>query len=314
MKVEVTREELKRIVNNAASVVDKKSTIPVLANVLFEAEDGRITLSATDLEVCYTTQINADITEPGRCLAPVHPLSKLLAALTTETVIIEAQKDSVVISSKGQFSFPAMDPDDYPAFALPESTTNDMVPIDAESFLTPISSVLHATARKENYHGIPGVLIKKVDDQLHVVASDGTRLSMRKIDADIPLRGSFVMSRKSVSVVKKINKSSSVLLFKQTDDGIVLKNEYEDTVLIRPVQLSYPDYVRILEAEEIAVFETDTKAFVKMIKRLCLASDTQPYVNICIDSGVLKGHARSDLLEVSEEIPVSTSSGDFSAW
>jgi DNA polymerase-3 subunit beta len=311
MQVTATKSNVLSLITNAAAVVDKKATTPVLLHVLMEADGSEMKISATNLELSYTGRTEAHIKEKGRCLIPSAPFLKLIKTIKDDSVDITATSEHVVITAdraRARFTFPVRDPDDFPVFTVPEAC-EDMIPVDADSFVSCISNVLHA-ASKDNYQGVRGVLIKKVEEYLHSVATDASRLAIRKTHApELPLERPLVISTEAALMIKRLFKESSVIMLKQLKESLVLQNEAGDLIEIRELQKPFPDYQEILtrcEAEKIA-FEVQTADFIKTLKRISVACENSfPYVHLTLSGSTLTAEARSDTTEAKEKIHVDT--------
>jgi len=307
MKIKVSRKDFQKLMTKAQTVIQRSPSIPVLGHVVLSAGEGELSLTATDLQVFYRGTIPLEGSEAGRCLIPGLSFFKLLRATKEEEIEISASSDEVKISAgKSVFKFPALDPEDFPAFSeVPEQ----MNPIDSESFIEALSRVQHACSRDE-WQGINGVCLKKENDCLVAVATDGHRIAIQKLDAtDIALDAKLVIPLKGVKAIMKICKDSALLTIAALKDAFVLRTE-NDLLNICLLQRPFPDYERIIADSPPVLFHVETNSLLAMLKRVGIACDDKnPYVRINVN-GALKAEAWSEEVEAVEQIHVNLEEPD----
>src|SRR5918999_3243559 len=163
MKFRCERDELLNGVQFASRAISNRATLPVLSGLKIEAaEDGRVSLAATDLELTMETAIRAGVDEPGRAIVPGRLFGEMSRSLGTGQVTVGAGDAEVEIGSgRGQFRVKALAPDDYPALPL-EDPTHDTaaveVDVDAGVLASALSQVVRAASTDETRQILTGVL------------------------------------------------------------------------------------------------------------------------------------------------------------
>ena len=117
MKVIINKEEILSSLSHVQSIVEKRNTIPILSNVLFEALDNNLTLSATDMDISITEKIKCNIIEEGSITVPAHTIYDIVRKLPDGSEIEFISNDGSkfsIRSSKSKFSLPCLSKDDFP--------------------------------------------------------------------------------------------------------------------------------------------------------------------------------------------------------
>ena len=116
MRFTITRENLQQGLGAVAGSIPTRTTLPVLSNILIEAEDGAVRLSGTDLDTAVSVRVPAEVAEPGAITAPAKKLQEIARELPGATEIT-TQGDSILISSgRSRFKLNGLPKDEFPAF------------------------------------------------------------------------------------------------------------------------------------------------------------------------------------------------------
>lgn len=183
MKLSIPKSELLRGLARIQSIVEKRNTMPILANVLLEArsegEGGLLELAATDLEVGIRSSQPADVQTAGSVTASAKKLYEIVRELPEEPVHIEVSPDSylTIRCARAQFSLAGNSAEEYPT--LPTASPGKTVTVQSVVLSQMIERTMYAASADETRYNLNGVFIEQIADtgKLRMVATDGHRLS-----------------------------------------------------------------------------------------------------------------------------------------
>src|SRR5215813_12297291 len=181
MKVTVLQENLARGLGIVSKAVSPRSTLPVLANVLIASDEGRLRLSATNLEMGITCWIPARIDEEGSTTVPARTFSDLVSTLPGDQVLLKLDSQTQTLNVRGGSStndIKCIDAQEFPPIPVPDF--DGAVQINVGDFREMIHQVAFAASSDEARPVLMGVLIQVEKDKLTMAAADGFRLSVRK--------------------------------------------------------------------------------------------------------------------------------------
>lgn len=251
MTVEVSRDALLGALRSVVDMVEKRTTIPVLSNLLFVAEGGRVSVTATDLDRHAIARCEA----AGE-LCTTMPADKLLAAVSSlkpgVKLTIEPIAGRAAVTIKGgggKRTIPTLPAKDFPERELPQDATRFSV--SAAQFVRMLDAVGIAQSAEETRYYLIGVYLHAADKLLRAAATDGQRL-MR---AEIPLpegaeaMPAVIIPTKAVTALRKLlGKAEGDAVLSVTSDLIAVQFG-EATILSRTVEGSYPDYSRVIPSD-----------------------------------------------------------------
>jgi DNA polymerase-3 subunit beta len=181
MKVTVLQENLARGLGVVSKAVSPRSTLPVLANVLIASDEGRLRLSATNLEMGITCWVPARIDEEGSTTVPARTFSDLVGTLPSDQVLLKLDPQTQTLNVRGGSStndIKCIDAQEFPPMPVPDF--DGAVQINVGDFREMIHQVAFAASSDEARPVLMGVLVQVDKDKLTMAAADGFRLSVRK--------------------------------------------------------------------------------------------------------------------------------------
>ena len=187
MKVTVLQENLARGLGTVSKAVSPRSTLPVLANVLIASDEGRLRLSATNLELGITCWIPARIEEEGSTTVPARTFSDLVTTLPSDQVLLRLDPQTQTLNVRGGTStndIKCIDAQEFPPMPVPDF--DGAVQINVGDFREMIHQVAFAASSDEARPVLMGVLVQVDKDKLTMAAADGFRLSVRKAVLSTP--------------------------------------------------------------------------------------------------------------------------------
>jgi DNA polymerase III subunit beta len=315
MEIRMSAEELQRALYRAQGIVDRRATMPILANVLLEAEGDRLVVSATDLEIGLRGDHPAEVTAAGRVTVPARHLLDIVKNLPQSEVSLKrVSGDRIEITSgKARFKIVGAAADDFPA--LPEVDDVPLVDLPAETLSEMVEKTHYAVSTDETRYNLNGVYVEQDGGTLRMVATDGHRLALmeRAFEGDFKLDRGVIVPRKGLAEMRRLlaEKPGTVSLgFSGTNavfrtEGLVL--------VMRLVDGQFPDYRQVIPDSGKSPVVVGREAFLGTLKRVRIVSgDRAPAVRLKAASGVLTVFSENpDLGEATEEIEVDYTGGEL---
>src|SRR5919107_5195014 len=178
MKATIERATLLKGLGHVHSVVERRNTIPILSNVLIEAdEEGGIRLMATDLDLQINERVEANVTDPGATTVPAHTLFDIVRKLPegSQVELIAAEGRMQVNAGRARFTLSTLPRDDFPIIAEGELPTRFELP--AATLRQIIDKTRFAISTEETRYYLNGIYFHVTDGELKAAATDGHRLA-----------------------------------------------------------------------------------------------------------------------------------------
>ncbi len=272
MKVTVLQESLAHGLSVVSRAVSPRSTLPVLSNVLIATDEGRLRLSATNLELGITCWIGAKIEEEGSTTVPARTFVDLVGTLPAEQVSLSLNAQTQVLNVRAGASntdIKCIDAQEFPPLPVPEM--DGAILLNVADFKEMISQVVFAASVDEARPVLMGVLVNVDKDTLTMAAADGFRLSVRKgtlsqpaaqpVSAIIPGRALSELAR----VATDGNEMISMVLPKGRGQVVFRMKEVE--VVSQLIDGTFPDYQQIIPRSYKSRTILSTPALLKACKQ-----------------------------------------------
>jgi len=312
MHFTIEREVFVKALARVQGIVEKRSTIPILSNVLIQAENDSIKLIATDLEVGMKTSYPATIKKSGKITVSAKKLYEIIREFPEGEVSFIAKENCWIElrCGKALFNIVGLSPDEFPYF--PETDEQTFVQIPAELLKEMIEKTSYAISTDETKYNLNGIYFREMQEEsgssLRLVATDGHRLALYQADVNVAdisqLQKGVILPRKGVQELRKITEEGEgdvELGF--FDNNAVVRRE-RTTVVMRLVDGEFPDYERVIPKTRDLEAYIDRDAMLHVLRRVAiLASERSRGVKLRIASKMLElsssnpelGEAREDL-------------------
>lgn len=214
MKLSILQQDLLPSLSSVSRSVGARSDLPVLANVLIQTEDGKLKLSATNLEVGVIKKVNAKVSEDGEISVPAKTFLEVISSLSAENIDLEASSDILKISTpKFRATLNGISATEFPTIPL---ASDQVISLDFSVFKKAIPEISFAAAVDEGRPVLTGILTQIEGKLLTFVATDGFRLAFKKMPlaaqgdfrALIPKRTLEEVVRLADEEIAKFSKSS----------------------------------------------------------------------------------------------------------
>jgi DNA polymerase-3 subunit beta len=256
MQVTIERSALVEALGRAVAVVERRNTIPALSNVLLQAEDGSLTLTATDLDIEVCTSTKAQVAIPGSITVPAQELNEIArrAPEGSEIRLTYAPGDDVrlkVKAGRSNYSLPVLPAVDFPVFSdLGNAPVFEMPGADLTRM---ISAVRHATSTEAARYYLNGAYLHpaQLDGAwlMRLVSTDGNRLAMADMAAPkgYEARPGVIVPNKTLDLMRKLAAASPGEPVQIANTAAKIKLTAGDTVVTsKVIEGSYIDYARVL--------------------------------------------------------------------
>ena len=281
MKISIDRAALLRAVNHIQSVVEKRNTIPILANVLLKADDGVLQLAATDMDLEIDEAVAAEIDQSGATTVPAHMLHDILRKLpegSSVSLVLDADGHTMTVKAgRSVFKLSCLPTADFPEIGSGELPTEFALP--AAELRTLIDRTRFAMSSEETRYYLNGIYIHALDQDgvrvLRAVATDGHRLARFEMPCpegaqDMP---GIILPRKAVLELRKlIDEAADTITIRVSESK--MRFSFDHIVLTtKLIDGTFPDYERVVPKNNDKVVEVDPKIFSGAIDRVSTISD-----------------------------------------
>ena len=267
MKVSVLQENFSKSLSLASRFVNTRTQLPVLGNILLVAKKTRLLVSSTNLEVSVSCSIGANVEKEGEITVPGRTITDLVTNLPSEKITLEVDKEQLKIHTPSfESTLSGMNASDFPP--VPNSVNKDgAINLPKESFLNALSQVIFAASIDETRPILTGVLFVFQKDQLVLVATDGFRLSQKKIQVRLKEKEERLVLPKSVlGELSRIIENEEILLSVNKKENQVLFGVEGVVFSSRVLEGEFPDYEKIIPKTGGTKILIDKEEFLRAVK------------------------------------------------
>jgi len=293
MKFVVSSSELLYHLQAVSRVVSSKSTIPILENILFELESGKLTITASDLESTMVTSMNLDSTEgEGAIALPAKILLDTLKKFPEQPITFDINIDTRavnIVTDKGKFSVVGLSGDEFPEIPQIDADKSSRLQLPASLVLSGINKTLFATADDELRPVMNGILIEMSPENLTFVASDSHKLvRYQRTDATTEFSSSFILPKKPASFLKNVLIKESGDISIEFDDKNAFFQMENHKLVCRLVEGNYPSYNAVIPQDNPNKIIINRQDVVNTLGRVSLFSNqASNLVKLTIDGDEL---------------------------
>jgi DNA polymerase-3 subunit beta len=289
-------------------VVEKKTTIPILSNIVLDAKKGRLELLATDLEVGIRTSCEAQVTRDGSTTLSARRLFDIVRLLPDADVRFKVDdgKWVTITCQKARFRVVGLPREDFPE--IKEFDFAKGVPIERELLLDLINKVQFAIATDEGRYQISGALTFLSKREVTMVTTDGHRLAMargRMEKGNFENKLEIILPRKVLVELGRIGEGEKDVLFGHKDNQAFFK--VGNTVLsANLLSGKFPDYEQVIPETNDKLVKLESAAFGDVIRRIALLSgERSRAIKMAVSKGTLEVSSNNpEVGEASETVEI----------
>ncbi len=308
MKVVVSKIDLVNLIGKIQSIVQTKPAIPILANVLIEAIDDQLIVSATDLTVSMRSVVEAKVVEEGAIALPARRFFGLVRELTSPQVKISAQTAELAEITTGTsvFKINGMNRSEFPA--LPDLAGAPEIAFTKAKLKEVLSKTSFSAAREDSRYMLNGVYLSSANGKVTFIGTDGKRLArvQMAMGSSSPIAGSYVIPLKAVEeMVKMLDESEEEAYLAIASDKISLVSS-KLSLITKLLSGQYPDVERVIPAQLSQNFSIHREELISLLRQVSLfTSETSSSVRFTFETGQLFLSAMShDIGEGRVSMPV----------
>jgi DNA polymerase-3 subunit beta len=314
MKFTIGKNELLRGVGRIQSVVEKRNTMPILANVYLDAQksgkDGVLELAATDLEVGIRSTHPADVKKTGRITVSAKKLHEILRELPEEPIQIEATPNAYLSlrCARAAFDLAGNAAEEYPA--LPALGAAESLSVAGLLLGQMIERTMYAASADETRYNLNGVFIEYIPEtqKLRMVATDGHRLAYvdRPLGVELGNLGrGVIIPRKGLAELKRLvdeDDSDEIELGFEASNAVVRKRGV--TLSMRLIEGEFPNYRQVIPQPGKHQIVMPTEPLVQALRRvIVIAAERSRAVKLELGAGTLRLSSNNpDLGDAREEL------------
>jgi DNA polymerase-3 subunit beta len=297
MKLVCSKAELVRVVTLAQSAVSNKSTLPVLNNLLFEADKDGLTVTGTDLEMGLRCKAKVEVVQAGSCTLPAKKLSEIIRTLDDgdiELTVTDGTKAEIK-AGKAKFRLVGVAAEDYPNFPGYRKEKNLTLP--AKTLLTMIKKTSFSVSTDETRYILQGGLLLVDGKKAKMVTTDGHRLSY--METEMPADGQaavqVVVPSKALNELAKVLDSSDEAVTVYFTDNQLFVEKGDLTLFSRLIDGQFPNYEQVIPKKNEHTLVAQTATLAKVVGRMAL---------LATDKGnSVKFHMKDDQLNITASTP-----------
>jgi len=272
MKVTVLQDNLARGLGIVSRAVSPRSTLPVLANILIASDEGRLRLSATNLELGITAWIPAKVEEEGSTTVPSRTFSDLVNALPGDQVQLNLDGETQTLNIRSGASIndiKGIDAQEFPPLTPPDM--DGAIQLNVIEFKEMIQQVAFAASSDEARPVLMGVLLTVTGDQIILASADGFRLSVRKATLSAPVDEPInaIIPARALSELARISGdgTETISMVVPKGRGQVIFRVKDAELVSQLIEGTFPDYEQIIPRSHKSRMLVSTAALLKACKQ-----------------------------------------------
>ena len=313
MKLTIERSALLKALAHVQSVVERRNTIPILANVMIDAQEATLALTATDMDLTINEQVAADIQQPGKATAPAHTLYDIARKLPEGTQVdIETDAESnqlVIRAGRSRFALGSLPTEDFPVLSGGDLPVRfSMGAADLRSL---IDRTRFAISTEETRYYLNGIYLHVTGDDppvMRAVATDGHRLA--RVEVALPegaaqLPG-VIIPRKAINEVRKlIDEVADNVEIALSETRIQFSLD-QITLTSKLIDGTFPDYERVIPTNNNKIMKVPCGLFASAVDRVAtISTEKSRAVKLAVSDSSLVLTANSpDAGSAREELEV----------
>jgi DNA polymerase-3 subunit beta len=290
MKATIERATLLKGLGHVHSVVERRNTIPILSNVLIEAEEeGGLRLMATDLDLQINETVPADVTEPGATTVPAHTLFDIVRKMPegSQVELIAAEGRMQVNAGRARFTLSTLPRDDFPVIAEGDLPTAFELP--AATLRQIIDKTRFAISTEETRYYLNGIYLHVSDEAqpvLKAAATDGHRLArvtVARPDGAAGMPG-VIIPRKCVAELRKLLDELDGTVQLSLSESKIRFGLGNAVLTSKLIDGTFPDYSRVIPTANDKLLKLDPRALEEGVDRVStIASERTRAVKMSLD-------------------------------
>ena len=314
MKFSVERSALIKALSRVQSVVEKRTTIPILSNILIGASDNQLALCATDMDLEIIDVVPATIGEEGATTVPAHMLYDIVRKLPDDATINITLNDNksgmTLTAGRSSYKLGCLPREDFPEMTASKASNSFTVPSSTLRHL--IDRTRFAMSTEETRYYLNGIYLHVAEDSegtmLRAVATDGHRLARFQVPLPEGAGGmpGVILPRKAVLELRRLLDEAADSIRIDVSEKMVRFHFDRVTLTTKVIDGTFPDYERVIPNNNDKTLDIDPKDFSRAVDRIAIvAAEKTRAVKLSIKDQMLTLSANNDNGSATEELEVS---------
>lgn len=279
------QNNLKNLLNLSQGIIGQHLTLPILNNVLIQAQKGTLRISATNLEMALIIETTAKVEKSGSLTVPAKILNNLISNLMDKKIILESKANNFIIKSQNyQATIKGLTSKDFPI--IPKIEKRYSFEMSVASLRAGLMSVVNSVALTDTRPEISGVLFDLTDTTLKLVSTDSFRLAERKIKIETKqanFNDQIIVPARTIQELVKILAVAQKDLEIAVGDSQVLFACTNIQLISRLIEGRYPDYQEIVPDNFETQVNLDKKEFLEIVKLTSLFASKINDLTLLVD-------------------------------
>jgi len=272
MKFIVNTNQLLNKLLGVSGTIVSKPVIPILDHFLFDIKDGKLTITATDLETSMSTSLDVQSDEDIRMAVPSKMCIEMLKALPNQPVTFTLQADTNIIELKsefGRYKLIGQNADDFPRF--PEATAENSFNMASGALSSSIVQTIFASGNDELRLSLTGVYVQLFKNNVVFVATDANRLvKIERTDVKPGVEASFILPKKALNLLKSSLPQDDSECHVDFNDSNAFFTFGDVRLICRLIDERYPDYRAVIPTENPNKLTVNRTDFLNSVKRISI--------------------------------------------
>lgn len=309
MKIEIAREKLLPALQAVIGVVERRQTLPVLANVLLVADESGLALTTTDLEVELVARVELDVEEGGQITVPARKLMDIVRNLSegSRITLTMDQERAVLTAERSRFSLATLPASEFPA--VEDIGATEPVVLPQSSLRQLIEKTSFSMALQDVRYYLNGLLLELEPKQLRAVATDGHRLAIGTLSGDVEVSQNqqVIVPRKGVQELLRLLDDGEESLRLELGGNHIRVTLGGLRFTSKLIDGRFPDYQRVIPRVEDNVLEADRETLRQaLVRASILSNEKYRGVRFMLQEDLLRIQSNNpEQEEADEELPVS---------
>ena len=309
MEFVVRKNDLLRELQLFQGIVERKNTIPILANVLMEAKENEIRFLATDLEVGLRSKCKATVTKPGSLTLPAKKFYEIVKSLPDTDIRVAEEKGGVKIAAdRFESKMQTLPREDFPT--LPESAGSSPATLSRTAVKEMVGKTQFAITGEDTRYFLNGALFVLRSGEMNLVATDGHRLALVSVSRDGQPKSDdeskAILPKKTLGELGRLMAEGDGDIGYERGENHLFFTSGDRLLISRMIDGQFPAYERVIPKANDKHIEFERDRLTNAVKRVALMSNERSRaVKFQIDKGKVDVTSSSpDLGEARETLPV----------
>lgn len=317
MELTVAKADLQKELQLCQGVVEKRSTIPILSNVLLKASEGNLEIAATDLDVTIISSCPATVKAPGGVTIDAKRFFDIVRSLPDEEMHLTLQENFSLLIESGtaRFRLLGLPAEDYPT--LPTVNVSEAHSIELADLKTMVEKVIFAITHEETRFQLNGALLKVHADKLEMVATDGHRMALvnfpQATEQGKDEGLTILVPRKALHELLRLEADEDGKVLFGTSENHIFFEAARRRLMARMIDVNFPNYMEVIARDNDRKVEVDRERLLATIRRVSLvANERTRAVRFDFAPGKLTvSSTNPELGDARETVPIEYAGSPF---